>query len=110
MLELSQDADMEVVIVRPSLVYGKGMKGNLNLMLSGIKSGWFPPLPKVQNYRSMIHLDDLIDALLMLSLDRRADGEIFIATDGHTYSSRDIYEAMCTNLGKKIPKDVLLID
>jgi len=103
LLEISQTSGMHVVIVRPALVYGKGMKGNLNLMLSGIKSGWFPPLPKIKNHRSMIHVDDLVEALIMVSINKSAYGEIFIVTDGHPYSSREIYEAMCNIVGKKIP-------
>ena len=104
LLKLSKNSDMKLIIVRPSLVYGKGMKGNLNLMLAGIKSGWFPPLPKIVNRRSMIHVDDLVNALIMLSSAPIESGEVFIATDGHPYSSREIYEVMCNILGKKIPK------
>ena len=104
LLEISQNSKMNLVIIRPSLVYGEGMKGNLNLMLNGIKNGWFPPLPKIKNRRSMIHVDDLVEALIMASLTKDINGEIFIVTDGHPYSSREIYDAMCNSLGKKIPK------
>ena len=51
LLELSHQSDMHIVIVRPSLVYGPGMKGNLKLMLSGIQKGWFPPLPNIDNHQ-----------------------------------------------------------
>ena len=95
---------MRVSIIRPSLVYGPNVKGNLQLMLSGIKSGWFPPLPETGNKRSMIHVDDLVRAILLVAEDDRAIGEIFIATDGTPHSSRDIYNAMCNVLGKSIPK------
>jgi len=95
---------MHVSIVRPSLVYGPNAKGNLQLMFSGIKSGWFPPLPETGNRRSMIHVDDLVHAILLVAKDRRANGEIFIATDGTPYSSREIYNVMCSVLGKSIPK------
>jgi len=95
---------MQVSIVRPALVYGPNMKGNLQLMLSGIKSGWFPPLPEIGNRRSMIHVNDLVRAILLVAKDKRADGEIFIATDGRPYSSREIYSAMCNIAGKSIPK------
>jgi len=104
LLKIGKKSGMNVVIVRPSLVYGKGMKGNLNLMLTGIKNGWFPPLPKIKNRRSMIHVDDLVEALIFVSLNKNANGEIFILTDGQPYSSREIYDAMCNSLGKEIPK------
>jgi len=104
LLEIGKESGMHVSIVRPSLVYGPGVKGNLQLMLSGIEKGWFPPLPETGNKRSMIHVDDLVRAILLVAGDDRANGEIFIATDGIPHSSRDIYNAMCSALGKSIPK------
>jgi len=104
LLEIGQVSGMHVSIIRPSLVYGPDVKGNLQLMLSGIGKGWFPPLPETGNRRSMIHVDDLVRAILLVAEDKRANGEIFIATDGTPHSSRDIYNAMCSVLGKSIPK------
>ena len=95
---------MQVSIVRHSLVFGPGIKGNLRMMISGIDKGWFPPLPETGNHRSMIHVDDLVRALILVANDERANGEIFIATDGQPYSSREIYEAMCHVLGKSVPQ------
>jgi nucleoside-diphosphate-sugar epimerase len=95
---------MHVSIVRPTLVYGPGVKGNLALMQLGIEKGWFPPLPEVGNRRSMIHVDDLVQVLLLAANDDRANGEIFIATDGVPHSSANIYEAICHVLGKAVPR------
>jgi UDP-glucose 4-epimerase len=104
LLKIGKESDMHVSIIRPSLVYGPNVKGNLKLMLSGIKKGWFPPLPETGNKRSMIHVDDLVRAILLVADDDRANGEIFIATDGMPHSSREIYNAMCSVSGKSIPK------
>jgi len=104
LLEIGLNSGMHISIVRPALVYGPSVKGNLSMMLNGIKRGWFPPLPKVNNCRSMIHVDDLVVALLLVASDDRANGEIYIATDGRQYSSREIYEAMCNLLNQPIPK------
>lgn len=103
-LEISKNSDMCVSIIRPSLVYGPNLKGNLKLMFLGINKGWFPPLPETNNKRSMIHVDDLVVAILLAAQDERTNGKIFVATDGKCYSSREIYETMCTILGKSIPK------
>ena len=103
-LEIGSQSGMHVSIVRPSLVYGPNVKGNLRMMLSGIEKGWFPPLPETGNRRSMIHVDDLVQAILLVAEDGRADGEIFIATDGVPHSSCEIYEAMCLVLGKSVPR------
>ena len=104
LLEIGRQSGMYVSIVRPSLVYGPGVKGNLRIMLSGIDKGWFPPLPETGNQRSMIHVDDLVRALLLVANDERANGEIYNATDGKLYSSREIYEHMCHVLGKSVPR------
>ena len=104
LLKIGNESCMHVSIIRPSLVYGPEVKGNLKIMLAGIKNGWFPPLPETGNRRSMIHVDDLVQAIFLVAEDKRANGEIFIATDGAPYSSRQIYNAMCGLVGKSIPK------
>jgi UDP-glucose 4-epimerase len=104
LLKIGKESGMHVSIIRPSLVYGPNTKGNLKLMLAGVKKGWFPPLPETGNRRSMIHVDDLVRAILLVAEDKRANGEIFIATDGIPHSSREIYNAMFSVVGKSIPK------
>ena len=103
LLEIGRQSEMHVSIIRSSLVYGPNMKGNLHMMLSGIEKGWFPPLPKLKNRRSMVHVDDLVRAIVLVAEDNQANGEIFIVTDDSPHSSREIYEVMCKLLGKKIP-------
>jgi nucleoside-diphosphate-sugar epimerase len=102
-LEAGRKFDIHVSILRPALIYGPKVKGNLQLMMQGIKKGWFPPLPEIGNRRSMIHVDDIVRALLFLANNKKSNGEVFIATDGRVYSSRNIYEAMCYVLDKNIP-------
>ena len=79
------------------------MKGNLALMRRGIEQGWFPPIPETENRRSMIYVDDLVRALLLVAEDKRATGEIFISTDGVPHSSCQIYDAICQEVGKPVP-------
>jgi nucleoside-diphosphate-sugar epimerase len=104
LLKIGNESGMHVSIIRPSLVYGPKVKGNLQLMLAGIKKGWFPPLPEMGNRRSMIHVDDLVQAIFLVSEDKHSNGEIFIATDGAPYSSREIYNTMCSALDRSISK------
>jgi nucleoside-diphosphate-sugar epimerase len=104
LLRIGSQSEMHVSIIRSALVYGPSMKGNLGAMLSGIEKGWFPSLPKISNQRSLVHIDDLVKAILLVAKDDRANGEIFIVTDGVPYSSREIYEVMRKILGKSIPK------
>lgn len=96
--------NMHLSIIRPSLVYGPGAKGNLSLMRSGIKQGWFPPLPETGNKRSMIHVDDLVRAIILIANNNQTNGEIYNATDGAPHSSREIYISICKSLSKSIPR------
>jgi UDP-glucose 4-epimerase len=78
------------------------MKDDLQLMLSSLKKGWFPPLPETFNKRSMINLDDLVLEFFLFANDDRANGKMFIVTDDASYYSREIYNAMCSALDKSI--------
>ncbi len=113
-LRAGQSSGMHVSIIRPSLVYGPRPKGNLRAMMLGIKKGWFPPLPEIGNRRSMIHIDDLVSALLLVAQDQRTNGEVYNATDGINYSSRTIYHAMRLAVGKQptalsIPRELFAV-
>jgi UDP-glucose 4-epimerase len=103
LLELSSKSDIHLSILRPCLVYGPNVKGNLRMMMNAINNGWFPPLPKINNKRTMVHVDDLVRAILLVSQDARANGQIFNVTDGKVYSSREIYETMCFIMKKTVP-------
>jgi UDP-glucose 4-epimerase len=91
------------VVLRPTLVYGPNPKGYLGLMVRTVSRGWFPPLPELGNGRSMIHRDDVVEAALLVAADRRAAGGTYVLADGHSYSSRDIYAAICAALGRPVP-------
>ena len=102
LLKIAQQSSMIISIIRPALVYGPDVKGNLGKMISGINAGWFPPLPETGNSRSMIHVDDLVHAILFVVNNKHTNREIFIATDGEFYSSRKIYEIISFSLNKSV--------
>jgi len=112
LLEISKNSNMRVLIIRPALVYGPNLKGNLELMWNGIKNDRFLPIPRVKNKKSMVHIDDLISSIIMISKNKNINHEIINVTDGFLYSSREIYETMCKIQNKiaskwSVPKIVL---
>lgn len=103
-LVLADSSPLRAVCLRFPLVYGPGHKGNLSRMVAAIDRGLFPPLPPVPNRRSMIHVRDVVAAALLVARRPEADGRCYIVTDGRTYSSREIEDAIRRALGRRVPR------
>lgn len=103
-LATGREFGMHVCVLRLPLVYGPGVKGNLLQMMRAIDTGRFPPPPGMCNRRSLVHVDDVVTALRLAMEHPRADGEIYLVTDGRAYSTRAIYELMCRALGRTAPR------
>ncbi|MBF0283127.1 MAG: NAD-dependent epimerase/dehydratase family protein [Magnetococcales bacterium] len=91
-------------VLRLSMVYGPGAMGNLPRMMEAIRRHRFPPLPPLDNRRSMIHVEDVADAAILAASLRKARGKTYLLTDGQDYSTRLIYEWMLLALGREIPR------
>ncbi len=98
-LEARARYGMHVVNLRPAMVYGRGGRGNLERMARGILMGWFPPLPETGNRRSLVHVDDLVSAILLAAGHPQADGKTYIVAHGNTFSGREIYDVIRAVLG-----------
>jgi UDP-glucose 4-epimerase len=86
--------DFHVVILRPTLVYGPGAKGNLESLLRLVRGGRRPPLPNLKNRRSLVGVNDLITATVLAGNHPAAGGRAYTVTDGLVYSTTDIIEAL----------------
>ncbi len=93
-LEAGAKFSMHVVNLRLPMVYGRGGRGNLERMVAGIRSGWFPPLPETGNRRSIVHVDDVVAALRLVVEAPAANGRTYIVASPNSYSGRDIYDAL----------------
>jgi UDP-glucose 4-epimerase len=94
---------MHVCNLRPCLVYGPGVKGNLARMLTAIERGRFPPLPELGGRRSLIGLDDLVAAARLTMVHPAADGQTFIVSELQPYSTLELTQMMHRALGKPMP-------
>lgn len=90
---------MHVVVLRPAMVYGAGGRGNLERMGRLVRRGLFPPLPETGNRRSLVHVDDLVSAMLLAAEAPRANGRTYIVAGSATPSGRGLFDAMRRALG-----------
>lgn len=79
--EIARKTGLEVVIIRPALVYGVGAKGNLALLLRVLSGGWPLPLGAVRNQRSLLARSNLCDFLVRCVSHPNAVGECFLLAD-----------------------------
>lgn len=99
-LEAAARHGVHACVLRLPLVYGPGVKGNLLRMIDSIERGRFPSLPETGNQRSMVHVEDVVQATLLAAENPRANKQTYIVTDANEYSTRRIYEHICKGLGK----------
>lgn len=102
-LELGQSGRIHVAVLRLPMVYGLEGQGNVARMIDAVARGRFPPWPRITNRRSAVHVEDAVQAVLLLAGDPRAAGELYLVTDGRTYSTRWLYEQIRSALGCSIP-------
>jgi nucleoside-diphosphate-sugar epimerase len=99
------------VVLRPALVYGIGSKGNLDLMIRAVLKGFFPAITFPPNRRSMIHVQDVVQACMLAATHPAACGQTYILTDGKEYSTNEmltwIHEALGQKPGPAVPYAVL---
>lgn len=88
--ELEIQSGMEVVIVRPPLVYGPGVKANFAAMMRWVAWGIPLPLGAIYNRRSMVSLDNLVDLLVTCLRHPAAAGQTFLAADGEDVSTSEL--------------------
>lgn len=99
-----READIRSICLRPCLVYGPEVKGNLRKMIGAIDRGFFPPISDTNNRRSMVHVNNLIEAALLAGDHPSATDRCYIVADAKPYSTREIYELMIRALGRNTPK------
>ncbi len=104
LLKIAQDTGMEVVIIRPPLVYAQGVKANFASMLKWVNKGVPLPLGAIYNKRSLVALDNLVD-FIMLCADRekspQATNEVFLISDGEEVSTTQLLQKVAKSLNKR---------
>lgn len=96
---LGEKTGLEIVIVRPPLVYGPGVKANFERLVHAIQRGLPMPFGLVRNKRSMVAVDNLCDFLLTSARHPAASGQTFLVSDGHDLSTGDLIRMIAQALG-----------
>lgn len=97
---LARDSGMEVVVVRPVLVYGPGVGANFLSMMRWLRRGLPLPLGALGNRRSLLALDNLVDLLVHCLDHPAAAGAVFLASDGEDLSTPDLLRRLGVALGR----------
>lgn len=112
LFEIGAANGLEVVILRPPLVYGPGLRGNFLRIMQLCR--WPLPLPfgAIDNRRSLIYVGNLVDAILQ-SLDQPSvAGNAFLISDGNPVSTQDLIQGLCRAMGHRaflVPVPVSLL-
>jgi nucleoside-diphosphate-sugar epimerase len=104
LLEIAKNSDMEVVIIRPPLVYGSGVKANFASLIRLVKKGIPLPLGTINNKRSLIAIDNLVD-FIALCADRErspeAANQVFVVSDDEDVSTTELLKKIAKAYDKK---------
>jgi nucleoside-diphosphate-sugar epimerase len=104
LLALAKKTDMKVVVIRPPLVYGPGVKANFASMINFIRRGMPLPLGAINNKRSFVALDNLVSFIALcadLTQSPKAENQVFLISDGEDVSTTQLLRNVAVALDKK---------
>ncbi|WP_374367515.1 UDP-glucose 4-epimerase family protein [Stutzerimonas sp.] len=98
--QLAAETGMEVVIIRPPLVYGPGARGNFGSLVRWVEKGVPLPLGAIHNKRSLVGIDNLVDLIIRCIDHPGAANQVFLAGDGEDLSTTELLRAVGKAMGK----------
>lgn len=99
LLRLADESEMEVVILRPPLIYGPGAAGNFARMVSLVRKRWYLPLASIRNARSLVGIENLC-SLITVCLDHpAAANRVLLASDGEDVSTPELIRLLAQGCG-----------
>lgn len=99
--KISDETGLEVVILRPPLVYGPGVKANFLRLLQLVDRNIPLPFQNSYNKRSLIYLGNLVDAIINCCINPNAKGETFLVSDGEDVSTSELIKIIASGMNKK---------
>ena len=105
LFEIGQTTPMEVVVIRPPIIYGPGVKANFASMIKIIKKGIPLPFGSISNQRSMLAIHNLVNFITLCTMHPAAANEVFLIADGEDVSTTD----MLKKIAKAYKRPIRLI-
>ena len=102
LMRLSVQTGMEIVIIRPPLVYGPKVKGNFAYLIKLVEKGIPVPFGAVNNQRSLIGLNNLIDLIIRCIDHPAAANQVFLAGDGEDLSTSELLLRIGEAMGRPV--------
>ena len=99
--QLVFNTNMELVVIRPPLVYGPGVKGNFSVLLSIVRKNLLLPFGAIHNKRSMVSIDNLVDLVFTCIEHKNAGNKTFLVSDDQDVSTTELLRMMAHAFGKK---------
>lgn len=100
LLNLAENSNLEVVIIRPPLVYGANAPGNFSVLLNWVSKNIWLPFGRINNKRSFVYVDNLIDLILKCIKHPNAKNEIFLVSDNEDMSTTELLARVYNAFGK----------
>jgi nucleoside-diphosphate-sugar epimerase len=100
--QLGKDTGLQIVIVRPVLVYGPGVRANFLSMMRWIYAGFPLPLGAIRNARSLVALDNLVDLLTTCLYHPAAPNQTFLVSDGEDLSTPELVCRTGAAMGRRV--------
>ena len=99
LMQIATETGLEVVIIRPPLVYGCHAPGNFGALMRAVKRGWPLPLGAVHNLRSLVALDNLVDFIVTCITHPQAANQTFLVSHGEDLSTTELVRGMAQAAG-----------
>ncbi|WNZ44014.1 SDR family oxidoreductase [Leptolyngbya boryana CZ1] len=100
--EIAATTDLEIVILRPPLVYGAGVKANFLNLMNLVKTGIPLPLGGIHNQRSLVYVGNLVDAIVTCATHPQAAGQTFLVSDSTDVSTPELVRKISESMRKPI--------
>ena len=98
--KIAKETGLDIVIIRPPLVYGPGAPGNFGSLVHWVSKGVPLPLGAIHNKRSLVALDNLVDLIITCLAHPAAANQVFLAGDGEDLSTSDLLRGVAQAMGK----------